>query len=836
MNKQKHQGLGALFVASLVSIAVAAPLAMAQVSPGAGASDIEEVLVTGTRRKDRTVADSSVPIDVLNAQALTATGLTETNQVLAMLLPSFNFPQPSVVDGTDHVRPAQLRGLAPDHTLVLVNGKRRHTSALLNLNGSVGRGSSAVDLNAIPINAIQRIEVLRDGAAAQYGSDAVAGVINVVLKDASKGGTMSVSYGAHVTTLDGVPELEGVAVGADGKLALTTGKDRSRTDGETMTLRGNAGFALGADGFLNVSLEYRDRNATNRSDYDDREAYDRINGALDPRELSYDRYNTRFGNANVEDINLFYNAALPVGELALYSFGSYSRRSGDSAGFNRLPGNSRNVPAIYPDGFLPLITSDIDDYSFAAGVRGQASEWDFDVSLVYGKDDFHFGVDNSLNTSLGPTSPTKFDAGHLINSQLTLNADFSRLVEADFLPNPLSVAFGAEYRDENYEIDAGEEASYIQGTFSGSAGSQVFPGFAPASEVDDGRSSYGFYLELDTDLTEQWNMAVAGRFEDYSDFGSTFNWKTATRYALTETFALRGSASTGFRSPSLAQQHFTSIATIFVDGEPTETGTFRPSSDVAQALGSPGLEEETSFSFSSGFSWIPSGGFKLTVDYYNIKIKDRIVLSSNLSGAGVEGLLKGTGANRARFFLNGIDSRTQGVDIVAGYSFDLGGRGRLDLNGGFNYSDNNVTDIIEPPAVLQEIGIEQTNLFDGNEFRRFELGSPETKLNLGASWFWQKFSVTARTTRYGKVVEPSNNPQREETLGSAWITDLDIKYDVSERITAAVGANNLLDVYPEATRNTVVDVTRFSRIFPYSGFSPYGFNGRYIYGKVTVNF
>ncbi len=836
MNEQRSNKYYTLLAGvSMVSIAMTATAPAAIAQDGAS-GDIEEVVVTGTRRKDRTIADSNVPIDVLNASALTSTGLTETNQLLATLLPSFNFPQPSVTDGTDHVRPAQLRGLAPDHTLVLVNGKRRHSSALLNLNGSVGRGSSAVDLNSIPANAIKRIEVLRDGAAAQYGSDAIAGVINIVLKDASEGGSISAQYGANVTTLDGVPQLESVSIGADGNLQFQTGDDRTQTDGETLTLRGNAGFGLGDGGFFNVSVEYRDRNATNRSDFDDREAYDRIDGALDPRELTYDRYNTRFGNANVEDVNIFYNAAVPIGEMELYSFGSYSKRTGDSAGFNRLPGNSRNIQEIYPDGFLPLITSDIDDYSFAAGLRGQVSEWDFDVSAVYGRDDFNFGVENSLNTSLGPVSPTEFDAGHLINSQFTLNADFSKLVDVSFLDNPVNVAFGGEFRNENYQIEAGEVASFVRGTFPGAAGSQVFPGFAPASEVDDGRESYGLYLEFDADVTDRWNVAVAGRFEDYSDFGSTFNWKVASRFAVTETFALRGSVSTGFRAPSLAQQFFTSIATVFVDGEPTETGTFRPGSDVAQALGSPGLEEETSFSFSGGFSWTPEGNFSMTVDYYNIKIEDRIVLSSNLSGAGVESLLAGTGANRARFFLNGIDSRTQGVDVVANYSMDLGDMGTLDLNAGFNYSDNKVTDVIDPPAVLQQIGVEQSNLFDANEFRRFELGSPETKLNLGASWFWNALSVTARATRYGETVEPSNNPDREEVLDSAWITDLDIRYNVTEDVAVSIGANNLFDVYPEATRNNVADVTRFSRIFPYSGFSPFGFNGRYLYAKVAVSF
>lgn len=847
MKKQRSSKYYALLASAFtvfIAMTATAPAAVAQ-DGAIAVDDIEEVVITGTRRKDRTIADSNVPIDVLNADSLTSTGLTETNSILANLLPSFNFPQPSLTDGTDHVRPAQLRGLAPDHTLVLVNGKRRHGSALLNLNGSVGRGSSAVDLNTIPANAIKRIEVLRDGAAAQYGSDAIAGVINVVLKDAQQGGAFSVSYGAYNTTLDGVPQLESVTIDPAGNMGMgslkfTTGKDRKRTDGETLTLRGNIGFGLGDGGFFNASIEYRDRNATNRSDYDDRIVYSRINNTtLDPRELTYNRYNTRFGNANVEDVNIFYNAALPVGKMELYSFGSYNNRTGDSAGFNRLPGNSRNVPAIYPDGFLPLITSDIDDLSFAIGLRGQISEWDFDLSAVYGSDDFNFGVTNSVNTSLGATSPTTFDAGHLINTQFSLNADFSKLVEVGFLDNPVNFAFGGEFRNENYEIKAGEEASYVRGTVipAAAAGSQVFPGFAPASEVDDGRDSFALYLEIDVDATSRWNVAVAGRFENYSDFGSTFNWKLASRYFITETFAVRGSVSTGFRAPSLVQQYFTSIATVFVNSVPTETGTFRPGSSVAQALGSPGLKEEISSSFSGGVSWTPVDDLSITVDYYDVKIKDRIVLSSNLSGTVIQDLLAGTGANRARFFLNGIDSRTKGIDVVTSYKIRFGDRGgTLNLNAGFNYSDNKVTNIIDPPAILQQAGIDQSSLFDTNEFRRFEEGSPETKLNLGTSWFWNALSVTVRATRYGKTIEPSNNPARVEVLSSAWITDLDIKYDITKNVAVSIGANNLFDVYPKATRHNVADVTRFARIFPYSSFSPYGFSGRYLYGTVAANF
>lgn len=843
MKKQQSSEYYSLLTAVFTAlIAMTVPAPTTAVAQSSSAVEIEEVVVTGTRRKDRTTADSNVPVDVLNADALTSTGHTETNQILANLLPSFNFPQPSVTDGTDHVRPAQLRGLAPDHTLVLVNGKRRHSSALLNLNGSVGRGSSAVDLNSIPANAIKRIEVLRDGAAAQYGSDAIAGVINVVLKDADQGGTVSVSYGGYNTKLDGVPQLESVSIDPDGNqgtgsLQFVTGGERKRNDGKTLTFRGNIGFSLGDDGFFNASIEYRDRNATNRSDYDNREVYSRINGELDPRELTYNRYNTRFGNANVEDVNIFYNAAVPVGRMELYSFGSYSKRTGDSAGFNRLPGDSRNVPAIYADGFLPLITSDINDFSFAFGLLGQISEWDIDLSANYGSDDFNFGVTNSLNTSLGATSPTTFNAGNLINTQLSLNADVSKLVDVGFLDNPINFAFGGEFRHENYEIKAGEEASYIRGTANpgAAAGSQVFPGFAPASAIDDGRDSFGLYFEIDVDATDSWNVALAGRFEDYSDFGSTINWKLASRYFISETLAVRGSIATGFRAPSLVQQNFTSIATVFVESVPTETGTFRPGSAVAQALGSPGLKEETSFSYGGGLSWTPVDNLGITIDYYNIKIDDRIVLSSNFSGAEIETLLTGTGANRARFFLNGIDSRTKGIDFVTSYKMDLG-EGTLNLNAGFNYSDNDVTDIIDPPAVLQQAGIDQDSLFDANEFRRFEEGSPKTKLNLGASWFWKSLSVTARTTRYGKTVEPSNILDRVEVLSAAWVTDLDVKFDITENIALSIGANNLLDVYPEATRHNVTDVTLFSRIFPYSSFSPYGFSGRYLYTTVVASF
>jgi len=812
---------------------------------------IEKISIIGSRRLGRTVEDSPVPIDIISGEALTSSGLTETNMLLNTLLPSFNFPQPSVTDGTDHVRPAQLRGLAPDHTLVLVNGKRRHSNALLNLNGSSGRGSSAVDLNAIPANAIARIEVLRDGAAAQYGSDAIAGVINIVLKSADSGGSASITYGANVTTIKGVPDLKSVNIGDDGNLDFTEGSDRKVTDGQTVTMRANAGFSLADDGFINISTEFRERNASNRADYDQRENYSRLDdGSLDPRELTVNRYNHNFGNGDVDDFSVFVNAGYLVNDSTeIYAFGSYSAREGEGGGFYRRAQDSRNVIDIYPDGFLPSITSDIKDFSLASGIKGDIDEWEYDISAVYGEDKFEFGVTNSLNTSLGPTSQTEFDAGTLTYDQLTLNVDFRRIFDVDSFEDGISVAVGAEYRSEGYQIEAGENASYVRGTFGpggaitdpingpfGSSGSQVFPGFSPSSEGDNSRNNVSLYLDLEADITQIWNATVAVRYENYSDFGTTVSGKFANRITLTDDFSIRGSISTGFRAPSLQQQFFTSIATVFVDAVPTETGTFAPGSDVALALGSPGLDAEDSVSYGFGFTWNPISEFNLTVDYYNIQIDDRIVLSNNLSGDAIEALLEGTGANRGRFFLNALDSETKGVDIVSSYALALPDMGDIMFNVGYNYNENEVTNIIDPPAVLQGAGFDQGNLFSGNEIRRFEVGSPKSKLNLSAVWALDKLHATVRTTRYGETQDPSDNPERNEILDPKWVTDIDVSYDVTESVTLSMGANNVFDEYPDATRENVEDVTTFSRLFAYSGFSPFGFTGRFVYGKVSVTF
>lgn len=802
---------------------------------------LDTIVATGTRRQDRTVADTPVPIDILSSEQLLATGQTELNQILSSLLPSFNFPLPSVTDGTDHVRPATLRGLSPDHTLVLVNGKRRHTNALLNVNGSVGRGSSAVDLNSIPVAAIQRIEILRDGAAAQYGSDAIAGVINVVLKDAREGGSISASFGQHRTNLDGVPALRSTSI-VDNQLNFNTRGERNAHDGETVNVMGNIGLPIGESGFFNVTAEYRERDATNRSGFDPRENYARdAEGNLDPRELDFDRINHQFGNADVEDINVFYNAGIPINDnWEFYSFGSFGRREGESAGFYRRASDSRNVPEIYPDGFLPFITSDVDDQSIAAGTRGFAGDWNLDLSFVYGNDEFDFGVINSLNTSLGPASPTRFDAGGLEFRHYVVNADAQRLVDVGFLDLPVSVAFGAEYRDEQYLVKAGDPASYIQGDFPGAAGSQVFPGFQPSNEVDGDRDSVAFYAELDADITEAWNVSIAGRFEDYSDFGSTTNGKIATRFQASDSLALRGAVSSGFRAPSLQQQFFTSTATNFVDGVPNEVGTFPVGSDVAQALGATPLDAEESFNASIGLVYQPVPEFNLTLDFYRIKINDRVVLTENLPSSVVVPILQDagiTGVERARFFINGIDTRTHGFDVIGTYLFHLGEYGSLTFTAGFNYNDTEITAENDLPGPLAAVD-PNLDLFGRQESLRFERGQPKTKLNTSLNWRWNDLTSTLRVTRYGEVLDPGTSAVTDELLSSKILTDLDVSYQFTDYLGITLGVNNLFDVYPDESpvgqRPDGGNFSVFNQILPYSGFSPFGFNGRYVYSRATV--
>ncbi|MBL0925251.1 MAG: TonB-dependent receptor [Sphingomonadaceae bacterium] len=876
------------------------------------------IIVTGTRRTDRTVADSPVPVDVISGDALASTGLTETNKILNQLVPSFNFPQPSITDGTDVIRPASLRGLAPDQTLVLVNGKRRHVSALLNVNGSVGRGSAAVDLNLIPALAIERVEVLRDGASSQYGSDAIAGVINIRTKTADNGGKASVSWGKYYSTMEGVPRVTGLQTDAAGQPILnpadtrffranTSGEQKAR-DGEYKTAAVNIGLPIGA-GYINVTGEYRDRDATNRSGYDLRPNYNRPTAAFDARELTFDRRNFIFGDAKTEDYNLFLNAGMPLGEaFEFYLFGSYGHRDGLSAANYRQSSsaNNRNWSVLAPnqtptaanfvplraDGFLPFIDSELEDYAGFVGIKGELGGWNTDLSLGYGRNKFDYMVRNSLNTSFGPASQSDFDAGGLQFSQLTANLDVSR--EFDFgLASPVSFAVGLEYRDENFKIRPGDNQSFAIGPFFQASfvttavncaaqtgvfnvttnvcsfpgrgalvGAQGFPGFPTSARTDASRNSKAAYVELDGDLFDGLTVTIAARYEDFSDFGDTINGKIAMRYEPVEGLALRGSYSNGFRAPSLHQQFFTTTSTNFIAGVPVEISTVAVNSPVARALGAQPLKAEKSKNLSLGVTMQPTSRLNFTMDYYNIKIDDRIVLTENLGAAGtgsaaiqqaVKAVLDANGfqsVGAARFFINGLDTTTQGLDAVATWRVGTEGFGDWTLTAAYNLNDTKIDRRINALGPLS--AIPGLVLFGRVEGIRFTDGQPSDKIVLSADGKVGNFGITARSTRYGEVISPDAaapiaNPASLVALGPddlvlrpKWITDLEVRYTFMDRIELAVGANNLFDVYPDARPQGARPTGGFYPVnagyLPYSGFSPFGFNGRFLYGRLSVTF
>ncbi|MEO1965664.1 TonB-dependent receptor [Hyphomonas sp.] len=798
-----------LLTASTVALAASFSPAFAQENTDTNASELRQgqVVVTGTRTANRTALETAVPVDVFPVEELTETGRVELNQILSTTVPSFNFNQTAINDGTDIIRPATLRGLSPDQTLVLVNGKRRHSSSLVNINGSVGRGSAAVDLNSIPTSAIGNVQVLRDGASAQYGSDAIAGVINVILREADHGGGLNVRYGANVTDPEGL--------------------NRSEIDGQTTTIGGWSGFGLGDNGFLTVSGEYSLRQATNRAGLDPRQQFP-DDPAYAEVERNFDRLNHRYGNGRSENVNFFFNSGYTLESgVELYAFGGVQDREGESPGFYRRANDSRNVPEIYPGGFLPVIGGDVTDYSLGGGIRGVAGGWDYDVSAVYGSNELDYSVNNSLNASIGPTSQTSFDAGALAFDQVTLNADIVKTFD-NLLPGETSLAFGAEYRDESFEITAGEEASYIQGPLPAAAGSQVFPGFTPESEVDVSRDAASIYGEVEWVPNAQTLLSAAVRYEDYSDFGDAVTGKLAGRYDFTDQVAVRGAISTGFRAPSLQQQYFTAISTNFIDGVPFEVGTFPATSPAAVALGGGQLDAEESTSYSLGLVLTPTNDWFVTIDAYQINIDDQIFLTENLGGDDVDAVLAAagvTGVQRVRFFQNGIETESKGVDIVTKYAFDFGDMGSLDASAAFNYSKTEVTHVPDNTV------IPDLTLFSRSNTLTLEESAPETKFILAGNYTYQQADFVLRATRFGEVLVPSNTPSNDFTLDADWIIDASVNFNVTDKFSVGVGADNLLDEYPTMTP----DGLNFNGIFPYSSRSPYGFSGRFVYARASYN-
>ena len=775
--------------------------------------------VTVGSRAIGTAAEKAVPVDVFTEQQIeSASSSMETNQIIQKLTPSFNFPRPTITDGTDSVRPATLRNLGPDQLLVLINGKRRHVSALVNVNNSVGRGSSGVDLNAIPAAAIERIEVLRDGAAAQYGSDAIAGVINIVLKS-------------------GVDPL---------KLGLHAGVT-THSDGELFDVNGTWGAPIG-NGAINITAEYRDRNETNRAGRDLRDqivAGDAGNNAVP-------QPNHHWGDSEATDILAWLNTNIPLtpdASTSFYAFGGWSRRDGSHGGFYRRALQDTNWPQIYPLGFLPLIEPDVEDYSATAGVRGIVSDIFWDLSAQYGHNSFDFNIRNTLNTSLGPNIPpnkTTFFSGGLEFNHILANLDLTREFQVG-LAGPLNVAGGLEYRHENFQQHEGEPDSWRDGgvpnQLGGRAapGAQVFPGFRPANVVDADRDSYAVYVDLEADVLRALRIGLAGRFEDYSDFGNTSDGKLTLRFQPVQPLVFRAAASTGFRAPSLSQANFSSVSTTFlaVGGvlTPFEVATFRAASPEAAALGAEPLKPEESVNLSAGVVVSPVPGLEFSADFWRIDIDDRIVLSGNFTGPTIRALLAPFGGvNGARFFTNAIDTETTGYDLTGRYNWNLGSAGRLDLTAAYSRSKNEIVRVSDTPPQLA--GFSEV-LFDRVVRRLTICGQPEDNLRLGADWQKDRLGFLVRTNRYGEYCSFTNPAAFDQTFSDEWVTDVEIAY-TWKPLTFAIGAQNVGDNFPD--RNIGPDANAFGpvgaqeAIFTYPRNSPFGMNGRFVYSRVSYTF
>lgn len=763
--------------------------------------------------------EKAVPVDVISQEQIESSPSTETAQIIQKIAPSFNFPRPTISDGTDSVRPATLRGLGPDQLLVMVNGKRRHASALVNANNTVGRGSSGVDLNAIPASAIGNIEILRDGAAAQYGSDAIAGVLNIVLKS------------------DAQP------LRIDAKVGQTT-----HGDGEMLDTSLNGGWGLGR-GVLFFTGEYRVRYETNRAGADPRSQI--VNGDAGNNPVA--QPNTHWGDSYERDLMSFFNFNMPItpdGQQVLYAFGGHSLRHGSHGGNFRRSLQVQNWPQIYPLGFLPLIQPRIVDRSLTVGGRGKLAGWFYDLSGGYGRNKFEFYVTNSLNTSMGPTSPTHFYSGALGDDQLTANLDLSKQYAVGMMAGPLNVAVGAELRRDGFEQMAGEPNSYIQGGVrarDGSiapAGAQVFPGFQPSNEVDVSRNSKAVYVDLEGDVLAKLRVGLAGRFENYSDFGNTTNGKLTLRYSPFQQLIFRGAASTGFRAPSLSQGNFSAISTNFLLNtatgllEPFETGTYRVDSPIARILGAEDLKAEKSKNFSAGVVWQPVTNLEVTLDYFHIDIDDRIVFSGNFTQREIQELLRPFGANAARFFTNAIQTETNGYDLVTNYQRPLLG-GRIDLSAAYSNNETEVVGIVKTPPELEKF---RETLFDRIERRRVECGQPKDNLRLMQSFNRGGWNVTARESRYGEYCSFTILPADDQIYAPEWVADLELAYKWN-RYTFAAGAENLLDTFPDRNKvynnppdNTVFTAQSNNGIFTYPINSPFGMNGRFVYTRIGYTF
>lgn len=796
---------------------------------------LNDVVIVGSRNSKRTVVNSAVPIDIISVkEATTQSGKLEINELLQYVAPSFNANKQSGSDGSDHVDPASLRGLGPDQTLVLINGKRRHQSSLINLFGTRGRGNTGTDLNAIPASSIKRIEILRDGAAAQYGSDAIAGVVNIVLNDNVDELTASVTYGAYNTNAKGdfptgTANTDNYRLDQDG-FGNSFGKNQS-FDGGSVKVGANYGVAIGdKGGFANFTTEYINKNKTLRPGFDFRKG---------------------FGEAAIEGFNLFGNLAIPISDKTeFYAFGGRNFRDTDAYAFTRN-GGARVVESVYPGGYTPRITSNILDNSLAVGFRTEtASGWKIDFSNTNGKNLFHYYVKGTINASLENASPTEFDAGGHSLSQNTTNIDLSKNYAT--VLEGLNVAFGAEFRTEKFEIFAGEEGSYATYDTNGRAivdpstqsapvddvsgdprpgGSQGFPGYSPANEVNKSRSNISLYSDVELDVTKSLLVSGAVRFENYSDFGSTLNGKLAARIKASNNFNIRGSVSTGFRAPSLAQVYYNLRFTNFSSGGASEVLLSPNNSPVTKGFGIQKLNEEKALNASLGFT-ANFGDFTATVDGYYIKVKDRIVLTGYFDASSLN-----IGVDKAQFFVNGVDTKTNGLDIVLSWKKKFADQ---------TFSATLVGNINNMKIASVKNGTLDKEIFFGEREKAFLLASaPDNKFGLNLNYDKKWFNAGLAFTRFSEVKLIDYQAAEDvadyggsfenqikaatDTYTAKLVTDLTLGFKLSKSTKLSIGANNLFNIYPDQQDDWVEGGGYWDAV-------QMGFGGAYYYARLGFNF
>lgn len=747
--------------------------------------ELQEVTVqaVGSRNTKRTVVDSPVAVDIINVQdVVTKTGQIEINALLQYLAPSFNASKQSGSDGADHIDPATLRGLGPDQTLVLINGKRRHQSSLVNLFGSRGRGNTGTDMNAIPAAAIKRIEILRDGASAQYGSDAIAGVINIVLKDNVEEFNGTVSYGAYTAKTPYGDDIKS-----------------SGMDGNTIQANANYGIKAGNNGFVNFTLDGLKKDHTNRPANADK----------------YAIYRRQFGDAEAINGSFFLNSSFDVSDNSkFYAFGGVSYRDSDAYAFTRDAASDRNIPEMYPDGFDPIIGTQIIDYSGSAGFKTKLGKWELDINNTYGANRFEYDIHNTLNASIRPLSPTSFNAGGHSIFQNTTGAHFTR--NFDNVMKGFNLAFGAEYRMENFKIFAGEEGSYKTYDTNYPGGSQGFPGYSPDNVVNKNRGNFAAYVDTELDYDDNINLAVAARYENYDDFGSTFNAKIAQRIKFCPSFAMRYSMSTGFRAPSLVQKNYNLKFTDYVSGVGSETLLAANDSEVAKAFGIKSLKEETAFNASLGFTY-KEGGFTATVDGYFVDIQDRIVLSGQFDGIGLAGM----NVSSVQFFINALNTQTVGTDFVLSYDKKFSNH-----NVGISFVGN-----INKMTIgnVKTNGLDEETLFGKREKYFLLASAPESKFGLNLNYNYnKKFNANVRFTRFGQV-ELIDWLDTVDYYGTKIVTDASVNYQFTKNINLTLGANNLLNIYPDIQDTETETGGNFDSV-------QMGSNGRFVFARLGLKF